>query len=41
MSFFIHDNVNNFIELNRIILEKDINLNINNYKNIERVFKFY
>ena len=41
MNLFIHDNVNNFIKLRRIILEKDINLNVNNYKDIERIFKFY
>ena len=37
----VYDNINNFIKLNRIILEKDINLNTNNYKNIEFFFKSY
>ena len=39
MSFFVDGNVNDLIELNRIIFEKGINININNYKNIERIFK--
>ena len=33
--------MNNFIELNRIILEKDINFNIYSYKDIKTIFKFY
>ena len=41
MNFLVYDNVNDFIKLNRIILEKDISLNINNYKNIEKVLEFY
>ena len=41
MSLFIYNNINNFIELNRIILEKGINLSVNNYENIKKIFKSY
>ena len=41
MSLLIYDNVNNFIELNHIIPEKNISLSINNYKDIEKILKFY
>ena len=41
MSFLVYNNVNNLIKLNPIIPEKNINLSVNNYKDIKKVLKFH